>query len=134
MPDPHRLAILLVADSMVRKGLELLLADMQIDVLSSGNLDELEKRLAARGARPDLVVLPRSLERVATPRQRDAVAWVRRLRARFAARIPAILLCPEPCAVDGRPAEADLELVPDEVGPAQMRAAVRRCLARRGAD
>jgi len=116
MPDSSKVALLLVTDELIRKGLELLLRDMGITVISAGSISELDHRLSLITAPPNLLLF-----QLITSDNSPAIYLVRKLRKRFNHCTPTILLDNESAMHELLFTDKYLKILPDQIKPAVLR-------------
>lgn len=116
MSSSSKIAVLLFNDALIGKGLELLLNDMQLTVISAHTIDELNKQITTATDIPDLLICPLLLSD-----NQPAIYIVRELRQRFAKSIPAILLSEESTLTEPLFTDNHLTVVPEQIKPALLR-------------
>ena len=116
MSTSSKIAVLLFNDALIGKGLELLLNDMQLIVISAHSVDELNQQITSTTEIPDLILCPLLLAD-----SRPAIYVVRDLRKRFGRSIPAILLSEESTILEPLFTDKYLTILPEQIKPALLR-------------
>ena len=116
MTSSPKIAVLLFNDALIGKGLELLLNDMQLSVISAHSIDELNQQITSATEIPGLLLCPLLLSD-----NQPAIYVVRDLRKRFDLTIPAILLSEESTIVDPLFTDKHLTILPEQIKPAILR-------------
>lgn len=124
MRSENKIVILMFNDSLVLKGLRLLLEDMGFDVLATSRYQELEQLLPSNKPCPDLLVLP--LEFAGG---RSGHELVQQLRESFRHPIPAILLSSENGSSHTHFVEQGVVVLSDRTKPKNLRLAITSLLS-----
>jgi len=123
MPDFSKVAVLLFNDALIGKGLELLLQDMQLTVISARSVDELNQQINSSTEIPDLLLCPLLLSD-----KQPAIYTVRDLRKRFDQTIPAILLTEEPTIHEPFFTDKSLTILPEQIKPSILRKKINEAI------
>lgn len=122
-PDGRgRFAVLVDDDAVVLLGLRTVLVDWGYDVLAAGSADQAMERLAAQDRRPDLLIADYRLRE-----GRVGTEVVRRVRERYGADLPAVILTGETGADSLRDAAAHgVPVIHKPVTPRQLWSGIER--------
>jgi len=123
MSTSSKIAVLLFNDALIGKGLELLLNDMQLSVISAHSVDELNQKITSTTEIPDLILCPLLLAD-----NRPAIYVVRDLRKRFSRTIPAILLSEESTIVEPLFTDKYLTILPEQIKPSLLREKINQSM------
>lgn len=123
MPDSSKIAILLFNDALIGKGLELLLKDMHLTVISARSINELNQQITSVTEIPNLLLCPLLLAD-----KQPSIYIVRDLRKRFGQAIPAILLSEEATIVDPFFTDKHLTILPEQLKPATLREKINQSI------
>ena len=124
MPNASKNVALLIKDSMLRKGLELLIMDMDINVVSCSNEPELEQKLSETQIIPDLLIFP-----LLTESNKPTNELIRDLRQQYKYSIPTIILSDETPAHEELITDNNIIVLPDEVKPSALRKKISESIA-----
>ena len=124
MPNASKNVALLIKDSMLRKGLELLITDMDINVVSCSNEPELEQKLSETQIIPDLLIFP-----LLTESNKPTIELIRDLRQQYKYSIPTIILSDETPAHEELITDNNIIVLPDEVKPSALRKKISESIA-----
>jgi len=124
MPDLSKNVVLLVQDTMVRKGLEILLTDMSFGVVAAGSISELDVSLTASNIIPDLFISLLMFEN-----NQASIKWLRILRQRYQVELPAIFFNNEAAIMESQITDDNLLIVSDQIQPAKLRQKIAECIA-----
>ncbi|MCK5335384.1 MAG: hypothetical protein KAQ67_04445 [Gammaproteobacteria bacterium] len=124
MPNASKNVALLIKDSMLRKGLELLITDMDINVVSCSNEPELEQKLSETQIIPDLLIFP-----LLTESNKPTIELIRDLRQQYKYSIPTIILSNETPAHEELITDNNIIVLPDEVKPSALRKKISESIA-----
>lgn len=116
MPDSLKTAVLFNTDPMIRKGLEILLSDLHISVISAGNITDLSNMLAATSVTPDLLIFPLLLDN-----QKPSISFIRALRQQYGHSVPAIILNEDTPMHELLLSDSNLIVLPDLIKPTTLR-------------
>jgi len=123
MTSSSKIAVLLFNDALIGNGLELLLNDMQLSVISAHTVDELNQQITSATEIPDLILCPLLLAE-----NQPAIYVVRDLRKRFDRSIPAILLSEESTIIESLFTDKCLTILPEQIKPSLLREKINQSM------
>ena len=129
MTEPSKRAVVLIANPMLRKGLSLLLTDMQFSVIASSSVSGLEEQIVTPGGAPDLMMLSCKLDAKSKLEHQDDIQYVYTLRERYSRRFPVMILNQDGQVLD-EPVTADnMIIVPEQIKPSKLREKIKHYTA-----
>jgi len=126
MSDQQFIVMVMESDPQVLKGLVLLLEDMQLNVISAHNFNDLE---TVKTIQPDLLILPLEFDG-----RKSGIDLVSDLRAHFNHQIPAILFCYENGSTHFQTTIEDIVVLSDQMNSKNLRRLIKTILANRDPD
>jgi len=124
MTKASKNVVLLIADSMVRKGLELLITGMELNVVSCDSESEVKKKLAENQITPDLLIFPLLLTA-----DKPSIYLVRQLRQQYKDSIPTIILTNDTPMHELLITDSNIIVLPDDVKPSTLRERISESIA-----
>ena len=109
---------------MIRKGLELLITDMDLNTVSCSNESELEKKLSETQITPDLLIFPLLLTS-----NKPSILLIRELRQQYNHSIPAIIFSNDTPMHELLITDRNILVLPDETKPSILRERISESIA-----
>lgn len=124
MSDTTQIVALVISDAMVRKGLELLLADLNFSVISTSTITDLKQELSTAAVIPDLFLFSMMLEN-----DEPAISTIRALRQLYNVTVPAILLSNDLALHELLFTDNKLTVLPESIKPSVLREKISQSIA-----